>query len=251
MSETVCPLCDGTGWKIIERNGLSGATRCTCAITARSASLRKISNIPPNYENASLDTFQIPQENPVARAGLGKVLMDVKRYVRDFPDPERPGLLLVGDTGTGKTHLAVAALRGVMERGHEGLFFDFQNLLDRIRSGYDAASGASDREAYRSAMDADVLLLDDLGSHRVTEWMEDTVTSIITYRCNHQKPLIVTTNLDIDDVGSVNYTTAGGTQVHRKTLGDVIGMRSRSRLHEMCRIVRMPAVEDYRVKRAR
>jgi DNA replication protein DnaC len=138
-----------------------------------------------------------------------------------------------------------------MERGHEGLFFDFQNLLDRIRSGYDAASGASDREAYRAAMDADVLLLDDLGSHRVTEWMEDTVTSIITYRCNHQKPLIATTNLDIDDVGSVNYTTAGGTQVHRKTLGDVIGARARSRLHEMCRIIRMPAVEDYRVKRAR
>src|SRR6478609_10625322 len=98
MSETVCPLCDGTGWKIIERNGLSGATRCSCAVAARSASLRKGSNIPPNYENASLDTFQIPQENPVARAGLGKVLMDVKRYVRDFPDPERPGLLLVGNT---------------------------------------------------------------------------------------------------------------------------------------------------------
>ncbi|MEI9814996.1 MAG: ATP-binding protein [Acidobacteriota bacterium] len=251
MSETVCPLCDGTGWKIIERNGLSGAARCSCAIAARSANLRKTSNIPPNYENASLDTFQIPQENPVARAGLGKVLMQVRSFVREFPTGDRPGLLLVGDTGTGKTHLAVAALKAVIEKGHEGLFFDFQNLLDRIRSGYDAASGTSDREAYRSAMDADVLMLDDLGSHRVTEWVEDTVTSIITYRCNHQKPLIATTNLEIDDNGPVAYTTAGGTQVHRKTLGDVIGQRARSRLHEMCRIVRMPGVEDYRVKRAR
>jgi DNA replication protein DnaC len=91
MPETVCPLCDGTGWKVIERNGLSGATRCSCAITARSASLRKLSNIPPNYENASLDTFQIPQENPVARAGLGKVLMQVRSFVREFPAPDRPG----------------------------------------------------------------------------------------------------------------------------------------------------------------
>lgn len=251
MAETVCPLCDGTGWRVVERNGLSGATRCSCAADARAATLRKNSNIPPNYERTSLDTFQIPQENPIARAGLGKVLMQVRSFVREFPAPGRPGLLLVGETGTGKTHLAVAALKAVMDRGHEGLFFDFQNLLDRIRSGYDAASGTSDREAYRSALDADVLLLDDLGSHRITEWVEDTVTSIITYRCNHQKPLIATTNLDVEDTGSVSYTTPGGTQVHRKTLGDVIGARARSRLYEMCRIVRMPAVEDYRVKRAR
>lgn len=251
MAETVCPLCDGTGWRVVERNGLSGATRCTCSVAARTETLRKGSNVPPNYEHASLDTFQIPQENPIARAGLGKVLMQVRSFVREFPAADRPGLLLVGETGTGKTHLAVAALKAVIERGHEGLFFDFQNLLDRIRSGYDAASGTSDREAYRSAMDADVLLLDDLGSHRVTEWVEDTVTSIITYRCNHQKPLIATTNLDIEDTGTINYTTPGGAQIHRKTLGDVIGARARSRLFEMCRMVRMPAVEDYRVKRAR
>lgn len=247
----VCPICDGTGWTVVERNGLSGAQRCSCAVSARSASLRKASGIPPNYEHASLDNFQIPQENPIARAGLGKVLMQVRSFVREFPAPDRPGLLLIGETGSGKTHLAVAALKAVMERGHEGLFFDFQNLLDRIRSGYDAASGTSDRAAYRNAMDAEVLLLDDLGSHRITEWVEDTVTSIITYRCNHQKPLIATTNLDIEDAGPVAYTTAGGTAVHKKTLGEVIGSRARSRLFEMCRVVRMPAVEDYRVKRAR
>lgn len=250
MPET-CPLCDGTGYTVVERNGLSGAVRCSCAVQNRVDSLRNATNIPPKYENASLDNFQIPQENPIARAGLGKVLMQVRSYVREFPATDRPGLLLIGDTGTGKTHLAIAALKAIVEKGHEGLFYDFQNLLDRIRSGYDAASGTSDKAAYRNALDSEVLLLDDLGSHRITEWVEDTVTSLITYRCNHQKPLIVTTNLEIEDTGPVAYTTAGGTQVHRKTLGDVIGARARSRLFEMCRIVRMPAVEDYRVKRAR
>jgi len=96
-----------------------------------------------------------------------------------------------------------------------------------------------------------VLLIDDLGSHRVTEWVEDTVTSIVTHRCNHRKPLIATTNLDVDDTPEVAYTSAGGVQVHKKTLAEVIGARARSRLFEMCRVVRMPAVEDYRVKRAR
>jgi DNA replication protein DnaC len=243
----VCTICDGTGWKIVERAGLSGAERCECAAATRTQGLRESSGIPPNYQRASLDNFQIPQDNPIARAGLGKVLLDVRGFVREFPAPERPGLLLVGDTGTGKTHLAVAALKALIEKGHEGLFFDYQNLLDRIRAGYDRNAGASDREAYASVLDADVLLIDDLGSHRVTEWVEDTVTSIVTHRCNHKKPLITTTNLDVDDTP---YTETAGVRP-KKNLAEVIGTRARSRLFEMCRVVRMPAVEDYRVKRAR
>ncbi len=247
----VCPLCGGTGWKIIERAGLSGAEPCQCAEEARAGQLQEGSGIPPNYVRATLDNFQIPQDNPIARTGLGTVLMQVRSFVREFPASERPGLLLAGDTGTGKTHLAVAALKAIIDKGHEGIFFDYQNLLDRIRSSYDKTSGSSDKEAYRSALDAEVLLLDDLGSHRVTDWVEDTVTSIVTYRCNHRKPLIATTNLSPDDTGPAAYTTPGGTDVGKKTLAEAIGARARSRLFEMCRVVRMPAVEDYRVKRAR
>ena len=97
-----------------------------------------------------------------------------------------------------------------------------------------------------------MLLLDDRGAHRVTEWVEDTVTSIITYRCNQRKPLIATTNLTDDDRGK-DFTMPGGDKktICERTLGEMIGSRARSRLHEMCRVVRMPAVEDYRVKRAR
>jgi DNA replication protein DnaC len=243
----VCAICDGTGWKIVERSGLSGAERCECFAQTRTNELRETSGIPPNYQRASLDNFQIPQDNPIARTGLGKVLLDVKAFVREFPAGERPGLLLVGDTGTGKTHLAVAALKALIEKGHEGLFFDYQNLLDRIRAGYDRNAGASDREAYASVLDAEVLLIDDLGSHRVTEWVEDTVTSIVTHRCNNRKSLIATTNLDVDDAV---YQDSAGVRP-KKTLAEVIGLRARSRLFEMCRVVRMPSVEDYRVKRAR
>jgi len=247
----ICPICGGTGWKIIERAGLSGAEPCRCAGEARAEALQESSGIPPNYVRATLDNFQIPQDNPIARTGLGTVLMQVRSFVREFPNPDRPGLLLAGDTGTGKTHLAVAALKAIIDKGHQGIFFDYQNLLDRIRSSYDKTSGSSDKETYRSAMDAEVLLLDDLGSHRVTDWVEDTVTSIVTYRCNHKKPLIATTNLSPDDTGSIAYTTPGGSEVHRKSLREAIGERARSRLFEMCRVVRMPSVEDYRVKRAR
>ena len=245
----VCPLCGGTGWKIIERAGLSGAEPCSCAEQARAGALQEGSGIPPKFARATLQNFVIPNDNPVTRPRLAAAMVTATSFVREFPSGDCLGLLLAGDTGSGKTHLAVGAAKGLMDKGHQCLFFDYQNLLDRIRSTYDKSSGSGDREAYKSAMESDVLVLDDLGSHRVTEWVEDIITSIITYRYNHRKALIVTTNLD--PKGNVGYTTEGGTQVSRKSLREVIGARASSRLSEMCRHVDLFGVEDYREKRMR
>jgi len=243
MADSTCPLCDGTGYVVVERNGLSGAKRCTCAALARPAAALEAANIPPAYEHATFGNFEARPPSTLASA-----LSKVRNFATSFPLGDKPGLLLVGDTGTGKTHLAVAALKRIMEKGAiDGQFFDYQNLLDKIRSGYNASSGSSDKEAYRSAMEADVLLLDDLGSHRVTEWVEDTVTSIITYRCNHKKPLIATTNLEMDD----NIPSGGGAPAGRKSIGEAIGLRARSRLFEMCTIVRLRGIADFRERNAK
>lgn len=248
-----CAKCGGSGWVVVERDGLSGAERCDCLAQSRSRRLEDGAGVPPLYRNASFDNFALPRDNPIAHRELAQVLLTVKTFVREFPNEKRPGLLLIGEQGSGKTHLAVAALRHLIGRGFEGIFFDFQNLLDRIRASYDAASGGSDREAYRFALDSEVLLLDDLGAHRVTDWMQDIVTGIVTYRCNHCKPLIATTNLPDPDAGNapVERPPVPGKIEYRATLAECIGARARSRLFEMCRVVRMPLVEDYRIRKSR
>ena len=249
--ETVCEKCGGTGFVIVERAHVSGATRCDCRFEDIASRRESAAQIPPLYRQACFENFTFTSDNPLASRDLKAALLAAKRFADDFPSENRPGLLLIGDPGTGKTHLAVAALRRIMDKGFECLFSDYQNLIDRIRAGYDPASNSSDRELYKVALETGVLLLDDLGAHRVLDWVEDTITSIITYRCNHRKPLIATTNLPDADAGSTLYEkTAVGTQ-YRTTLGDRIGSRARSRLFEMCTVIRMPLVEDYRTRTKR
>jgi len=239
MAET-CVICGGTGWKMVEADGLQAAEPCVCRVEQRSKRIQTRANVPDLYRDAELGNF-LTQGNK----RLEDAAQIARGYAKEFPLAKAPlGLLFAGDPGSGKTHLAVGVMRRLMEKGHECVFFDYQRLLEQLRSGFDPAAGGVHREAYRTALECEVLVLDDLGAHRVTDWVEDTVAAIITHRCNHRLPLIATTNLR-DSMFAENL--AGDYKNY--SLAERLGQRARSRLFEMCRSVVMFGVGDYRLRR--
>src|SRR5436190_17030500 len=117
----VCEKCGGTGWIIVERATVSGAERCGCLNEGRAERLEDRSGIPLLYRNASFDNFKAHDQE------LKLVVTQVKAFARQFPVDDTPGLLLIGEPGTGKTHLAVAALRQIItQKKLEGIFTDYQ-----------------------------------------------------------------------------------------------------------------------------
>lgn len=106
MPETpVCALCNGTGWRILDRDGLSGAERCDCSLAERPGRLLAAANIPPLYRNASFENFNTRPDHPGAHTSLQRAIIAARRFADEFsPFAQHRGLLFVGDAGTGRRY---------------------------------------------------------------------------------------------------------------------------------------------------
>jgi DNA replication protein DnaC len=215
--------------------GITGVTPCLCQADRRAAQLLNQCGIPFEHSKHSLDNFLLPAE-PLVRKRLSAVRELVVHWTCDFPRASPPGLLFVGAPRSGKTHLAVAALRSVIvARIVAGEFCDYRNLLDQMRRKSEIDCPSSAREAYDRAVQSDVLLLDDLGAYRASEWVHDTLSAIINQRYNSMKPLIATTSYSDPDIPG-----SGDSKYGIPRLADQIGSHARSRLFGMCSVISMP-----------
>ena len=240
-----CVVCGDTGW--VSTGPDRRMARCHCFLEARSTRLVAAARIPTRYAECALATFRTE-----GNASLSKARIAADEFVAQYP-VDKTGLMLVGDTGLGKTHLAVAIMKELMSgKGIPTLFCDYRELLKQIQSSYDPSVQTTELEILRPIFETEVLALDDLGATRASGWVWDTVSFILNTRYNDKRTTVITTNFpDLKERDRpARNADSQSSQVARysgekDTLGDRIGERMRSRLHEMCRIVRMEG-EDYR-----
>ena len=243
----VCALCAGTGWKPVPGAPERGVTRCDCQMRARGGAMIAAARIPKRYEHCELSNFT--PDFPGADRSVSLAQISASRFVQEFDPRDGRGLLLVGGIGTGKTHLAVGILKELIAvRGSACLFCDYRELLKQIQNSYNDSVKATELQVLRPVFDAEVVLLDELGAVKPSEWVWDTVSLILNTRYNDNRTTIITTNFADEPAGSVARSLSPARAAAREeTLGDRSGERMRSRLHEMCRIVKMDG-PDFRQK---
>jgi DNA replication protein DnaC len=265
--EQACPHCEGQGMRIVEGpGGRRSAVACVCRVSRIRDSRLLKAGIPKQYRHSTLDSFdtQYPERNE----SLLRARLAAQRIVDSYPlENQGVGLMLTGGAGRGKTHLAVGILLGLIEKGADGYFCEYIDLLRRIQHSYGSDQAQFNEFSLLAPLfNMEVLVLDELGATKPTDWVYDTLSLILNKRYNDRKLTIITTNYPNLPPAKSDFDSPEPKLVDRfqneakedakdvmrgRTLGDRIGERMWSRLQEMCVSVELKG-NDFRsgVKKA-
>jgi len=225
------------GWVLRTTEAGVQARRCSCFAGRQAQALWDRADIPNRYKNCTLANFEVHNDTHK------DALQIARQFVKNYPVQE-VGLLFLGPCGVGKTHLAVAVLQELIRTKKAACrFYDFRELIRDIQQTFTPESELSESDVLEPVFNSSVLVLDELGAKRTSAWVEETVFYIINSRYNNKKLTIFTSNYpdatDEEDPRSPYFKKEGDSLVDR------IGVRLRSRVYEMCKVVEMTG-QDYR-----
>lgn len=190
-------------------------------------------NLPPRFQQATFATFH-PKRNP----SIEHAWQIAKAYAERFGKDTTDGLCFIGSAGCGKTHLACAIAVTVMRRWveantpHSVRFITAPALLQAIRASFAHEAQLRSEEVIDRYAETRLLIVDDLGAEKPSEWVRETVFVIMDRRYGNLRPTIFTTNYTLTE------------------LRDRLGERIVSRMAEMCRLVKITN-GDYRLTQQR
>lgn len=196
----------------------------------RVESVFKQSKLGDRFLTRTFDTFKVNDLNKKPHAAALKYAQNFQEYKK-----QGIGIMFNGGFGTGKTHLAAAITLHLLNQGIPVIFGTLINLLGKVKQTYSDYS-ESEENIIDTYCAVDLLVIDDLGKEKPTEWVLEKLYNIINTRYENNKPIIITTNFNYDEL--VRRLTVNGNDSTAKALA--------SRLNEICRGV-LADGQDYRM----
>lgn len=244
MATETCPKCKGIGWLRVRTPRGVGARQCEDCL-GKEIQGQRLSDcgVPPvlaglGFRNLSAGT---PKENLDKYNAYTRAMNSVREFCSSHPVTQKNGLLFSGGPTRDLTALAMAAFRRLVKRGLSGQFCEYQDLLSTLigRADRDPAIAEAGRTLNRRLQDADVLWVHLLGDHRPQTWVLDEIRSIIKQRYFHNRCLLATTALPLEEptrpeLGNFNAERVRDSQLW---LGDRIGSSSLDMLRDHCAII--------------
>ncbi|HLJ25331.1 MAG TPA: ATP-binding protein [Candidatus Angelobacter sp.] len=244
-----CSRCkdDPAGWIDVVVDGRHRVERCECWHRRRAKRLLECAGLPEEFDGRTLENYEC------GNSALEMARLAARRFVDGWPGlKEKPGLVMWGHGGGGKTHLAVAIARLVIElKGARCLFRSYSALLQQLQGTFNTGqvedeygNVATAYELVRDICECDVLIVDDIGPEKLSEWNRSMLYHVVNERYNHRRATVVTTNLPWDSLAVAGNGAQRAMRV--ESLRDRVGERVHSRLAAMCRVVEVRGEKDWR-----
>ena len=187
IPEKVCTSCSGTGYRIDDKSRV--AKECGCLITKRV----KVSDaLPKRWHDKTLWDLETREMKRSQAKDFKEAVSICQKYTDQFSRKTKKGLLLQGPVGCGKSHIAAGITKEIILKGFSAVYWNFAVLALEMRSG---ENGQSEKTVLSKCRESDLVVLDDLGTEKASEFSARITYQIIETRMDIQRPTIVTTNI--------------------------------------------------------